>query len=358
MLKGNKGEWSEVYTLLRILSDKAIFVGDENLNKVPGLLYPIVRVLRDEKCGSFEYSIDDELIVIRENNDEFSIPIIKFKEQANLLLSEIKNVHSGSFEIPRIEAFLNEIKCSSVKAKATSKTDIRVVIHDLKTNLQPELGFSIKSQLGSPSTLLNAGRTTNFIYQIDSDLSGDAIAEINSIDSRQKIKDRLNRLFQLKAKIKFQSTEKEIFGNNLVLIDSFLPDILAYLLILFFTTNKSDVKALVEELELINPMGYNIANRHRFYEYKVKKFLTEVALGMMPSIVWSGLYDVTGGYLVVKDDGDILSYHMYNKNKFEDYLYNNTKFETASSSRHAFGEIYANDDKNYINLNLQIRFKK
>ena len=30
----------------------------------------------------------------------------------------------------------------------------------------PELGFSIKSKLGKPSTLLNAGKTTNFIFEI------------------------------------------------------------------------------------------------------------------------------------------------------------------------------------------------
>jgi len=79
---------------------------------------------------------------------------------------------------------------------------------------------------------------------------------------------------------------------------------------------------------------------------------------MMPSKVWSGEYDATGGYLVIKEDGDILCYHIYNKNEFEDYLYNNTKLETASSSRHKFGTIYETNGKLYFNLNLQIRFLK
>jgi len=48
MLKGNKGEWSEIYTLIKLLGDKEIYVGDENLNKIPNLLYPIVKILRDE----------------------------------------------------------------------------------------------------------------------------------------------------------------------------------------------------------------------------------------------------------------------------------------------------------------------
>ena len=78
---------------------------------------------------------------------------------------------------------------------------------------------------------------------------------------------------------------------------------------------------------------------------------------MMPSKVWTGEYDATGGYLIVKADGEILCYHIYNKNEFEDYLLVNTKLETASSSRHGFGEIYEENGELFFKLNLQIRFK-
>lgn len=94
-----------------------------------------------------------------------------------------------------------------------------------------------------------------------------------------------------------------------------------------------------------------------FYNYKIKRFLTDVALGMMPSKVWTGEYDATGGYLIVKSDGEILCYHIYNKNEFENYLLANTKLEIASSSRHGFGEIYEENGQLYFKLNLQIRFK-
>jgi hypothetical protein len=77
----------------------------------------------------------------------------------------------------------------------------------------------------------------------------------------------------------------------------------------------------------------------------------------MPASVWSGIYDATGGYLIVKENGDVLCYHIYNRNSFENYLYKNTKFETASSTRHDFGKIYESDSRLYFKLNLQIRFK-
>lgn len=90
----------------------------------------------------------------------------------------------------------------------------------------------------------------------------------------------------------------------------------------------------------------------------MKCFLTDIALGMMPTIVWTGKYEANGGYLVVKENGDVLCYHFYNKNLFEDYLYNNTRFETASSTRNRFGFIEKQVDGSLIfKLNLQIRFK-
>ena len=359
MLKGNKGEWSEIYTLLKLLGDTEIYVGDENLNKIPDLLYPIIKILRDESNGHFEYSVNDDLIIISGNNEEFKISIIDFKNKAELLLTKIKEAHTSSFEVPEIEEFLSQINCSTLKAKSSSKTDIRIVIHDLKTNQQPELGFSIKSQLGGASTLLNAGKTTNFIYKIGNcSLTNDFIKETNSIDTRSKIKDRLEAVNSKNCKIKFTKTEKEIFENNLILIDSLLPNILSEIIFEFYTSNLSEIKELVENIEIKNPLNFNTSNNHKFYEYKIKKFLTEVALGMMPGTVWNGIYDATGGYLVVKNDGEILSYHIYNKNKFENYLYHNTKLETASSSRHDFGKIYEKNGEYFIKLNLQIRFKK
>ena len=86
--------------------------------------------------------------------------------------------------------------------------------------------------------------------------------------------------------------------------------------------------------------------------------LVDTALGMTPASLWNGQYEANGGYLVVKDNGDIVCYHIYNKNEFEEYLFHNTKMESASRSRHDYGYIYSQDGRQLIKLNLQIRFKK
>lgn len=359
MITGNKGEWSEIYTLLKVIADKNLFAGNSDLNKIENLIFPIIKVLREESNGTFQYSYDSDLVVISGNGEEFRISISEFREKAAFLLSKLKESTSSTFSIPEIENFINSFSCVSLKANSSVKSDIRIVIHDQRTGTNPELGFSIKSQLGGASTLLNAGKTTNFIYRIKNpNLSESQISEINSINSRSKIKDRLERIREKSDGIEFMRTENSVFGNNLTLIDSLLPSIISQIVYQFYSSSYSKTIDLLDSVTELNPLNYDTVSNHPFYTYKIKRFLTDIALGMMPSKVWTGELDATGGYLVVKDDGEILCYHIYNRNEFEDYLIANTKLETASSSRHDFGIIYCESDELFFKLNLQIRFIK
>lgn len=356
-MTGNKGEWSEVYALLKIISDKQLFAGDSDLKRLEVLVFPIIKVLRDESNGTFEFAYDNDLVVVSNNLEEFRIPITTFQQQAKQLLLKLKEKTNSTFSIPETEIFINSFGSNSLKAKSTVKSDIRIVIHDQRTGMMPELGFSIKSQLGGASTLLNAGKTTNFIYKIGNvDLQPTKVNEINAIETRRKIKDRLTKILSENGSLEFQKMESSIFENNLVLIDSSLPSILSHLLFLFFTSSHSTVAELVTEISAVNPLRYNMESAHPFYVYKIKRFLTDIALGMMPSKVWTGELDATGGYLIVKSDGEVLCYHIYNRNEFEDYLFNNTKLETASSTRHDFGKILHLGEDLFFKLNLQIRF--
>jgi len=359
MITGNKGEWSEIYALFKLLGDKQLFLGDKDIEKLEGLVYPILKILRTETNGNYEYSVEDEIILISDGEELLKIPISKFKEKAAFLLEQIKSSTERTFSIPKVEEFMQSISCLLLKANSTAKTDITIVVHDQRTNQQQTLGFSIKSQLGSPSTLLNAGKTTNFIFKIVGvKLSKEDIDNINLINTRSKIIDRINAISKLKGSFEFVKTERQIFANNLILIDSKLPEILSQIVYEFYTSTKSSIVDLVTYTKAKNPLNFDTSNDHKFYEYKIKRFLTDVALGMMPSIVWTGYYDATGGYLIVKENGDVLCYHIYNKNEFENYLFNNTKLDTASSTRHKFGSIYEEDGQLYFNLNLQIRFTK
>lgn len=358
-LTGNKGEWSEIYTLFKIISDQNLFAGDSDLNKVESLIFPIIKILREESNNTYEYAYDSDLVLIKGNEEEFRIPISQFKEKAVILLSKLKETTTATFSIPEIESFINSFNCVSLKAKSTVKSDIRIVIHDQRTGTTPELGFSIKSQLGKPSTLFNPSQGSNFIFKINNlNLDSAEIEAINSINSQSKIQDRVKAIVAKGGALEFLRNEGSIFQNNLTLIDSLLPQILSKILVSFSTSSYSKLVDLVHEIETTNPLNFDISSNHFFYSYKIKRLLSDIALGMVPTTVWTGTLDSTGGYLVVKENGEILCYHIYNRNEFEDYLLNNTKIINPSSTRLKFGKIYCENNLLYIKLNLQIRFLK
>lgn len=357
-LTGNKGEWSEIYVLLKLLGEKRVYAGDAELNRIEDLFYPILKVLRNEQGNNYEYSINDNIVIVTEKGEELLRKnVVDFLEQARQLLVVIQNSR-GVFSAPEIERFMSEIRCNTLKAKSQDKTDIRIVIHDLRTGMTPKLGFSIKSQVGNDSTLLNAGKTTNVCYRIDDcELLETEIVSINEINSRQKILDRTKAILK-KGTLQYVGMDDTTFNNNLVLIDSLLPQIVAEILLQGYSTGEYDLKKNTEEVAKKNPMNYDISNNHAYYEHKIKNLLVASALGMVPHTPWNGKYDANGGYLVVKEDGEVLCYHFYDRNYFEDYLYKNTRLETPSTSRYGFGLIFKGDDgKLYYKLNLQIRFK-
>lgn len=358
-ITGNKGEWSEIYAFFKLLGDGVVYAGDEDLNKIEEIFYPIIKILRSEKDGEYEYHVNGDFILVTEQDEELMrLPIQSFIEKSQQLLEAIRG-NNGSFAVPEIQQFMEEIHCQSLKADSATKADIRIVVHDLVTGMRPQLAFSIKSYAGGNSTLLNASGATNFVYRItDCSLSDQEIASINAISTRTKIRDRINRVEEKGGHFEFLGMDNSVFMDNLIMVDSLLPVIMSRILYLYFSSDTRTIKGLTEKVAEENIISYDTSHNHRYYEHKMKNFLSAVALGMMPATTWNGLYEANGGYLIVKEDGDVLCYHFYNRNLFESYLYNNTKLEAASSTRHAYATV--EKDKTgqlYFKLNLQIRFK-
>ncbi|MEG0835937.1 MAG: HpaII family restriction endonuclease [Christensenellaceae bacterium] len=360
-LAGNKGEWSEIYTFFKLLEEGKVYAGDQNLNKIQDLFYPIIMILRQEKEGDFNYELQDKDVVIQtpEGKELLRIPASVFLAEAEKLLNMI-NENDGAFVIPQIEIFMNSIYCHSLKAKSSDKTDIRIILHDRRTRINSEMGFSIKSQLGGDSTLLNASKATNFNFKIeDVSLSDEDIANINSLNpTRNKVIDRVNAIKDKGGRLVFDKVDNPTFRNNLVMLDGDLPAIIAHLLLEQLNSGISTLMELAEKLTENNPLNYDVAQNLPFYVYKIKHLLTSAALGMMPATAWNGRFDANGGYLVVKKDGEILCYHFYDRNRFEDYLFSNAYLERSSTSRHEYALIVkdANGDLSF-KINIQVRLK-
>jgi hypothetical protein len=357
MLSGNKGEWSEIYAFFKILAEGKLYPGDANLNKIAGFFYPVISVLKKELSREKTFSISGTDILISDNrNPIIRIPATQFASNAVSLLANIKS-SSSSFSLASTEDFLKSLGLYTLKANSSTKADIVIQIHDSRTNFQPILGFSIKSKLGSPSTLLNASSATNLNFKISGNgLSLTEISAINAINTSRKIRDRVQNIYKKGASLEFVTADNKTFYNNLVLIDSLLPVIISDALIAYYKDEIITLSALCNYLTKTNPVGFDQSLKHKFYEHKLKRFLSEVALGMMPNTTWTGEYDGTEGYIVIKEDGEVVCYHIINRNLFEDYLLTNTRIDTPSSTRHGYGLIYNANGENFLKLNFQIRF--
>ena len=82
MITGNKGEWSEIYVLLKLLGDKNLYAGDAALNKIESLFYPIIKIIRNESGGNFEYKIEGDIVLISGDREELKIPVSTFTTEA------------------------------------------------------------------------------------------------------------------------------------------------------------------------------------------------------------------------------------------------------------------------------------
>ena len=361
-LSGNKGEWSEIYVFLRLLEVGKLYAADADLNKMDDVFYNIINIVRTENIGVLEFRVDRNAGRVSVYNTEtaetlIDLPSDEFARVADRLYNEIVAANAPSFASADTEAFLDRISVSTLKAKSSDKADIRIKIHDINTGYESVQGFSIKSRLGGASTLVNAGKTTNFIYEITGYVNDNVMTVFNNCSNL--FKSKFDYLYNyVNCSLKYIGMENDTCESNLLLIDCDLPQICAQMLAEYYATGVNTVEKALDSIVAANPMNYNLSKGHPFYQYKFKKFLTESALGMLPSKPWDGTADATGGYIIVREDGEVLCYHLFNRNEFENYLVKNTKFETASTSRHQFGSIYKENGKYYLKLNLQIRFIK
>lgn len=353
-LTANKGEWSELYVLLKLITDPRLYAADEHLNKLSGTFYPILKVKAgkgtvDEVIYTIQPGQNNLEIYVTSSSKTYTAKLSEIRAKTDTIFHRIKNSSQTTFAIDEAQEIIDQLHLKKVQAGTTQKADIFVVVHDYATGITPEIGFSIKSKVGAAPTLLNASKATNFIYKI-TDFAGDSLS-INEIDSSYKIKRRIEHIEANGGNLEFHATSNAVFGSNLRKIDSLMPEMIASLLLSYYRGKGAKLSDICQSAappqSAINPS---------FYPHKVKDLLQTVALGMMPSRPWSGVLEANGGYIIVKQNGEILCYHTYNLDQFRNYLFDNTRFETGSTTKHDFGNVFIKNGEAFINLNLQVRF--
>jgi len=357
----NKGEWSEFYAFLKILEERKIFAADKNLEIIDGKFFVFHKIIREEngeETKIYDVSQSDTQVLI---TDESGCLLKEFdsaslKEKTLKIFERIKNEKGRSFNIPEAEDLMKELLCKEVKACNAKKADLVAIIYDRVSKTMPMLGFSIKSMAGGASTLLNSGKTTNFIYKVKG-FRG-SVPAINSIQTRAQIRDRVKKISESGGVFEYVGVSNRQFNSNMKMIDTALPEFIAQMLLDFFSNTHRTVADLTKELSENENMKQRFALSLTDYEYKIKNLLDASALGMVPSKSWDGFSKAHGGYIIVKENGDVVCYHLYNRDEFRSYLYENTKFDTPSTSKYEYGELYEEGGELFFKLNLQIRFLK
>lgn len=359
----NKGEWSEFYAFIKILGDRELVAANADLTPDYDNSYGVLKVVRDDPNTSRTYDLsdDDNIIVTTrdlQGRDVSSIPYIDIRRRVPRLLKEIIAGSGASFQVHSAEDLMGLLKCGKLKAASGKKGDIDIVVHDHITNKENRVEFSIKSYLGGAPTLLNASKPTNFKFDVTG-FTGE-IDTVNAIEGGRKVRDRLSAVKRQGGTFSLSSMHSPVFKRNLLKIDSAMPLFLGEFLLLFFSGEAKTLEELTRRAADDGSALDSLGDPFNFddLKYKMKQLLINVALGMVPATDWTGFLKADGGYIVVKEDGDVVCFHIYNIDELGEYLFNHTKLETASTTRHDFASLYNDGNQLCMNLNLSIRFIK
>ena len=354
-IKGNKGEWSEFYAFIKILTDGKVFTANKDLEILRDHFYLVLKIIREEAKGikSYDISKNDGNVLIRDGNDSKigEINLNDVKSKVSDIFKAMKDSSGTTFRISTAESVMKDLHCSKLKASSGKKADLVIVLHDKKSPEFPKLGFSIKSMLGSPSTLLNSSGATNFIYK--------AVENKPEKTNQKKtftVREAAAQVYGSGGKLEFCGMGSETFRANLRKIDSNFHIIMAEITRHYYAGHGTKISDLVELVASDDKFVGSIDLAKDALIIKIKRFLSAIALGMTPGKNWDGKTQTHGGYIIVKEDGDVVCYHLYNRDQFEDYLFNNVKLDTPSTKKHKFGKFYREAGEKRIKFNLQIRF--
>lgn len=364
-LTGNKGEWSEIYVLFRLLGDGKIYAADEDLNRMENTFLSIIKIIREENEGEcYEYFTGKEIRILANGKEVVSIPAVAFTKNADFLIAYLRDKEiskrKGAFPLEQIEVFMNQSMVHKIKAPSAAlnqkfggKADITMEVQEPSSGVQNEMAFSIKSEVSSPATLVNSSEATNFVFQVHG-ITDEQMEACNAIKTGKKIQRRIRYLKDIGASISYVRPYREQCEVNLQILDRDMPEIMAKGIYDYYWEGIKEFKAFLAKLVEENPCRY--PRPKVFYEKRLKDFLYACFAGLNLGKDWNGSNDVSGGYIIVKEDGEVLAYHTYIQDAFRQFLLDHCKFDKGSTTKHNYGYIYKENGSYYIRLNLQIRF--
>lgn len=344
MWEFNYGEWTEAYVFLRLLGNGRIYAADRNFERDENVYIDILNIIRHERDHILEFERELELEVVRAKDNGVAFRVVAYSElvdNANYLYNAIKNVTSGNrkFSVPEIERYLTELRFSQPKVPKLpkkveeaygKKTDIIITMQDSADHAVSTTGFSIKSHLGSASSLFNSSLASNFLYELVGcdeqemyQINGNYIT--SEVGMFEYIRNNPN------LTLEFRGTSDE-FSDNLDFVELKMPEILSCAILTqigyYDRADTSKTRDIIEKVAQMNPVG--VRRPETWYEAKMKDFLYASFSGLTASEPWDGRRKLSGGYIDVGTNGEMLYYRAVSDDIFNTFLYEHTFFDRPS----------------------------
>lgn len=212
----------------------------------------------------------------------------------------------------------------------------------IESKIGIDLSMAI-SQMEANPTLFNSSQTSGFVYKIVG-CDEDGMHRLNYKDGFLDIINAIKDEYSLE----FVGCRNEIFEQNIRMIDWRMDEILSYAMLMnagylngLDSTNISDISKALANL---NPLGAR--NPHFFYETKLKNFLFASFAGMTASTEWNGRKRLTGGYIDVDREGELLYYRAISDDVFENYLFKHTYVDRPD--RGVMKELAVREAKTFV----------
>lgn len=276
------------------------------------------------------------------------------------------------------QRILDLLGLSALRAKSGAKSDLYLTIESAGRRI-PQ-GFSVKSQMGSKSCLVNHSGATIFKYEvINTTLAGAGMLEERFIYNKAVAAKRPEAASTAKRgpatvipallsepglSIKYHSVVNATFRESLEMIDARFPEALSMVILQRFKTGESRIATLANDPDLKNfciSAGMSPRVAESYLTEKLKDLLRKFALGMQADTPWKDQAEVQGGWVLVIEDGKVVGYRFDNPDAFRAYLLKHTLIDTPSTKRvrkntAKVGRVYEQDGKLFITLSLIVKF--
>ena len=377
----NIGEWSEMYIFFKLMSDRKVYVADKDMNRLKDVFLNIISIIREENKGKeYRYFTGDVVKITLNGEEVATVDSFRFTDNAKKVWDMIISKKDTTFSDQEVIDFLSSIFIQNISSPAQKKSeffggtaDIVLDTMDYRSGVNQIMGFSCKSDIDAAATLFNAsGDNTNFEYEIVGNFDDEKMNAFNGMFHEVTKKgvtkyevatgDRMRYLKECGVDLRFVNPVKDVARQNLVRCGGMeMPKILGGMLKYYYFecgAASVGVEDAIKYLADTDYVGYGFDDLYDTYRVKIANLLYAMFTGLRFSKPWSGRSDVSGGYIVVKRDGDVVAFHSCIADEFKDFLIDKLKFEGPSCSRHKYMEIYKkNDGKYYLKLALQFRFK-